>query len=305
MKLLRYGPPGRERPALLTGDGRLHDLGALVPDIAGAALAPEALAALARRDPSPLPVVPQPVRLGPCVGGVGKIVAVGLNYRSLAAATGLPLPAQPVVFLKAASAVSGPADPLEIPAGATSVDWEVELAVVIGRRAQRVSPADAMAHVAGYCIINDLSERAWQFGDAGLPGAVPGNTPPPAHNGGQWDKGKHHDGFAPLGPWLVTADEIADPHALDLWLEVDEHRMQQANTADLHFGIAELIADISRYLTLHPGDVIATGTPPGSGFLRQPPVFLRPGQTLRAGITGLGVQCQQVVAAAPEHPPHR
>jgi len=302
MKLLRYGPPGRERPGLLAGDGRLHDLGALLPDIAGAALAPEALAALARRAPSTLPVVDQPVRLGPCVGGVGKIVAVGLNYRSLAAAAGLPLPAQPIVFLKAASALSGFADPLEIPAGATSVDWEVELAVVIGRRTQRVAPADAMAHVAGYCIINDVSERAWQFGDAGFPGAEPqaGQSPGPAHNGGQWDKGKHHDGFAPLGPWLVTADEIADPHALDLWLEVDDQRMQQANTADLHFGIAELIADISRYLTLHPGDVIATGTPPGSGFLRRPPVFLRPGQTLRAGITGLGVQCQQVVAAAPE-----
>ena len=293
MKLLRYGPPGGERPALLDAEGRLRDLGQLLPDLAGAALAPDNLARLAECDPTTLPLVSDPVRLGPCVGGIGKIVAVGLNYRSLATATGLPLPTEPVIFLKAASAICGPADPLEIPAGATAVDWEVELAVVIGRRACRVTAADAPAHVAGYCIINDLSERHWQFGSSALPGPLAG----PLHNGGQWDKGKNHDGFAPLGPWLVTADEIADPQTLDLWLAVDGERMQAGTTADLHFGIATLIADISRYLTLLPGDIIATGTPPGSGFLRQPPRFLRPGQTLRAGISGLGEQCQTVVAA--------
>lgn len=293
MKLLRHGPPGHERPGLLAADGTLRDLSHLLADIAPPHLDPEALARLAASDPATLPVVEQPVRLGPCVGGVGKIVAVGLNYRSLATVTALPLPDAPVIFLKAASALCGAADPLEIPPGATAIDWEVELAVVIGRRARRIAPADALAHVAGYCIINDLSERSWQFGStAGLSGHRG------THNGGQWDKGKNHDGFAPLGPWLVTADEVADPHALDLWLDIDGQRMQAANTADLLFAIPRLIADISRYLTLQPGDVIATGTPPGSGFLRQPPQYLRPGQTMRAGITGLGEQCQQVLAAA-------
>ena len=291
MKLLRYGPPGQERPGLLDAAGRIRDLGGC-GDLAGAALAPERLAALARLDPGTLPEVSGPVRLGPCVAGVGKIVCVGLNYRSLAAAAGLALPAQPVIFLKAPSAICGPDDELALPPGTGMVDWEVELAAVIGRRAQRVSRAEAMEHVAGYCVINDLSARDWQFGPEGLPGGT--------YNGGQWDLGKNHDGFAPLGPWLVTRDEVPDPGRLGLWLEVDGETMQRADTADWLFDLPTLIAFISRHLTLNPGDIIATGTPPGSGFLRQPPRFLTAGQTLRAGIAGLGTQTRRVIAP-PEH----
>lgn len=291
MKLLRYGPPGQERPGLLDAGGQIRDLSQYLQgdDIAGATLAPERLNVLARLDPSSLPVVPRPVRLGPCVGGVGKIVCVGLNYRSLATQAGLALPTAPVIFLKAASALCGADDDLELPPGSTAVDWEVELAVVIGRTARRVGRDQAMAHVAGYCIINDVSARDWQFGPGGLPGA--------AFNGGQWDLGKNHDGFAPLGPWLVTADEIRDPGDLSLWLDLDAERKQQANTRDWLFDLPALITQISRHLTLLPGDIIATGTPPGCGFLAQPPTYLRPDQTLRAGIEGLGTQTRRVVAS--------
>jgi 2-keto-4-pentenoate hydratase/2-oxohepta-3-ene-1,7-dioic acid hydratase in catechol pathway len=285
MKLLRYGPPGAERPGLVDADGALRDLSALIPDLAGEVLDPLRLAKLGEVDPRSLPRVDAAVRLGPCVGGVDKIVCVGLNYRSLAAA-GFALPREPVIFLKAPSALCGADDPLPLPEGAECVDWEVELAVVIGRSGRNIPAPAAFEHIAGYCVFNDLSERRWQFGD--------GNA---AVNGGQWDKGKNHDGFAPLGPWLVTGDEVVEPHRLDLWLAVDDERMQSANTADLCFGIPELIAEISRYMSLHPGDVIATGTPPGCGFLRQPPRFLRPGQTLRSGIAGLGEQCRRITTA--------
>ena len=286
MKLVRYGQPGAERPGLIDGDGQLRDLSAHVPDIAGAELDPARLASLAARDLKQLPHVAAPYRLGPCVGNVGKIVCVGINYRALAQHPGVVLPDAPMIFLKAASALCGPDDPLVLPDDDAEVDWEVELGVVIGRTIRQGSPHPAMSHVAGYCIINDMSARRWQFGDAART---------PGHNGGQWDKGKNGDGFAPLGPWLVTADEVGDPHALDLWLTVDDTIMQSATTADLHFPVPALIAEISRYMRLDPGDVIATGTPPGSAFLRPAPQpYLRPGQRLRAGISGLGVQSRSV-----------
>ncbi|HET6720310.1 MAG TPA: fumarylacetoacetate hydrolase family protein [Rhodocyclaceae bacterium] len=290
MKLLRYGPPGFERPGLLDAGGQIRDLTQYLhgSDIAGTTLDPERLKVLARLDPTRLPLVPNPLRLGPCVGGVGKIVCVGLNYRSLATQAGLALPTAPVIFLKAASAICGPDDDLELPPGSAAVDWEVELAVVIGRTTRRVSRDQAMAHVAGYCIINDVSARDWQFGPDGLPGS--------AFNGGQWDLGKNHDGFAPLGPWLVTPDEIGDPDALALWLDVDDQRMQGAATSDWLFDLPTLIAHVSQHMTLHPGDLIATGTPPGCGFLRQPPRFLEVGEVLRAGIDRLGTQTRRVVA---------
>lgn len=288
MKLLRHGPPGRERPGLIDRDGRRRDLSAHLDDLAGDALAGDRLAALAALDPESLPLLPDSVRLGPCVGRVGKIVGVGLNYRSLACAAGVELPDEPVVFLKAPSALCGADDPLGLAEDADCVDWEVELAVVIGRRGRRIAAADAVAHVAGYCVINDLSERAWQFG--------PDRRPASAYNGGQWDKGKNADGFAPLGPWLVTPDEFAEPASL--WLEVDGERVQSSRTDDMLFGVPELIATISRYMSLDPGDVIATGTPPGSCFLDDSGrTYLRPGQTIRCGIDGLGVQTRLVVAA--------
>lgn len=291
MKLLRYDPPGHERPARLDADGRLRDLTrhVLGGDLANGALDPDRLAELARLDPSRLPVVHAPVRLGPCVGGVGKIICVGLNYRSLAHHAKLSLPDQPVIFLKAASALCGPDDELVLPAGSAAVDWEVELAVVIGRTTRRVGRDDAMAAVAGYCVINDISARDWQFGA--------GNGPGSAFNGGQWDLGKSHDGFAPLGPWLVTADEIDQAGALSLWLDVDDERLQQAATSDWLFDVPTIISYVSQHMTLHAGDLIATGTPPGSGFLREPPRYLAAGQVMRAGIDGLGTQTRRVVAA--------
>lgn len=291
MKLLRYGPSGYERPGLLDATGRIRDLTQHLHggDLADLTLAPERLAALARIDPTELPEVPGPQRLGPCVGGVGKIVCVGLNYRSLAALAGLALPEQPVIFLKAASALCGPDDALTLPPGTDAVDWEVELAVVIGQTTRRVSRTAAMAAVAGYCVINDVSARDWQFG--------PGNKPGGAFNGAQWDLGKNHDGFAPLGPWLVTADEIDDPGKLSLWLDVDDERRQDAATSDWLFDLPTIISFISQHMTLHAGDVIATGTPPGSGFLHQPPRYLAAGQIMRAGIAGLGTQTRRVVAA--------
>lgn len=290
MKLLRYGPPGCERPGRLDDQGRIRDLGRFLEgaDLAGERLDPLQLAALAALDPATLPAVAGPQRLGPCVGQVGKIVCVGLNYRSLASQAGLALPAQPVIFLKAASAICGPDDDLELPSGSAAVDWEVELAVIIGRRTRRVGRAEAMSCIAGYCVINDVSARDWQFG--------PGSGPGSAHNGGQWDRGKNHDGFAPLGPWLVTPDEIGDPGQLTLWLDLGSERLQQACTSDWLFDLPTLISGISQYMTLHPGDVIATGTPPGSGFLADPPRYLVAGQILHAGIAGLGTQTRRIVA---------
>lgn len=279
MRLVRYGARGRERPGLIDGDGVLRDLGAHVRDIDAATLAPAPLAALRRLDPRSLPAVPGSPRLGVPVAGVGKIVAAGLNYRAHAAA-GYGLPDEPILFLKAPSSLCGARDPVRLPAGATRVDWEVELALVIGRRASRVTPERALGHVAGYCIANDISERAFQF-----------------ERGPTWDKGKSCDTFCPLGPWLVTRDEIADPQALDLSLTVDGETMQASSTGDMLFTCAELVACASRYMTLHPGDVLLTGTPPGSGFLRQPPRYLRPGQTMRLTVAGLGGQRSRVVAA--------
>ncbi|NMF90709.1 fumarylacetoacetate hydrolase family protein [Aromatoleum petrolei] len=281
MKLVRYGPRGRERPGLIDGNGVLRDLSAHVADVDASALAPAKLRALRGLDPRTLPAVPGRPRLGVPVTGVGKIVAAGLNYRAHVAA-GYPLPDEPILFLKAPSSLCGARDPVRLPPGATRADWEVELALVIGRRASRISPERALAHVAGYCIANDLSERAFQF-----------------ERGPTWDKGKSCDTFCPLGPWLVTHDEIPDPQALDLKLTLDGKTMQAANTADMLFTCAELVACASRYMTLHVGDILLTGTPPGSGFLQSPPRFLRPGQTMQLAIAGLGEQRSQVRSFRP------
>ena len=280
MKLLRYGDAGRERPGLLDADGRMRDLSSVVPDIAGDTLLPENLARLRDTDGSGLPDVPGNPRIGPCVGSVGKIVCVGLNYSDHAAESGLPVPDEPVLFMKATSAICGPYDNVEIPRGAEKTDWEVELGIVIGRPAKYVSQDQALSHVAGYCVVNDVSERAFQI-----------------ERGGQWDKGKGHDTFGPLGPWLVTTDEVPDPQDLHMWLEVDGKRYQDGSTRTMIFGVAHLVSYISQFMSLQPGDVISTGTPPGVGLGQKPPLYLKPGQTMRLGIAGLGEQRQTTVAA--------
>ncbi|MDP5305527.1 fumarylacetoacetate hydrolase family protein [Paracoccus spongiarum] len=281
MKLLRYGPVGQERPGLLDAEGRVRDLGAHVADIAGAALTPEGLARIAALDPATLPLVEgrpqQDLRLGACVSGVGKFIGIGLNYADHAAEAGMEVPSEPILFTKWTSCIAGPDDDLTLPRGAEATDWEVELGIVIGSEARDVSEAEALDHVAGYCLINDISERDWQL-----------------RRGGSWDKGKGQDGFGPIGPWLVTPDEIGDLAALGMWLDVDGHRYQQGSTATMVFGPAALVAYCSRFATLHPGDVISTGTPPGVGMGQKPPVYLRPGQVMRLGIDGLGVQTQHV-----------
>jgi len=277
MKLLRYGLPGEERPALLDGAGKIRDLTGIVDDIAGDALAPASLARLGRLQTDSLPVIPADVRLGPCVGRVGKFICIGLNYSDHAAESKLPVPAEPVVFGKWTSAIVGPNDDIEIPRGSTRTDWEVELGVVIGRSGRYIDEADALSHVAGYCVIHDVSEREFQL-----------------DRGGTWDKGKGCDTFGPLGPWLVTADEIADPHALRLWLEVDGRRFQDGNTTHMIFRVPRLISYLSGMMSLHPGDVISTGTPAGVGLGQKPPVYLRPGNVVRLGIDGLGEQRQLV-----------
>ncbi|MQP77595.1 ureidoglycolate lyase [Stenotrophomonas sp. MYb238] len=280
MKLLRYGPHGAEKPGLLDASGQLRDLSAVVADIAGDTLTPEGLQRLRALDPATLPAVPGTPRIGPCVGRVGKFVCIGLNYSDHAAETGAQVPAEPVVFNKWTSAICGPDDDVRIPRGSRKTDWEVELGVVIGRGGRYIDEADAMDHVAGYCVVNDVSEREFQLEGTGT-----------------WDKGKGCDTFGPLGPWLVTADEIADPQALDLWLEVDGHRYQDGNTRTMVFGIPFLVSYLSRFMSLQPGDVISTGTPPGVGLGQKPPVYLRAGQIMRLGIAGLGEQRQQVVQA--------
>jgi len=281
MKLLRYGEKGAEKPGLLDADNQIRDLSAHVPDIAGQALSPESLAALAALDPRSLPVVAGQPRIGACVGQVGKFICIGLNYADHAAESNMAVPTEPIIFNKWTSAICGPNDNLQIPRDSTKTDWEVELGVVIGKGGRYIDEADAMEHVAGYCVINDVSEREWQL-----------------ERGGTWDKGKGFDTFGPLGPWLVTRDEVADPHTLDLWLEVDGHRYQNGNTRTLIFGVPQLIAYLSRCMSLQPGDVISTGTPPGVGLgIKPEPVFLRPGQTVRLGITGLGEQQQVTVQA--------
>jgi 2-keto-4-pentenoate hydratase/2-oxohepta-3-ene-1,7-dioic acid hydratase in catechol pathway len=280
MKLLRHGEPGRERPGLVDETGQLRDLSGVARDIGGDTLLPQNLERLRALDPKTLPPVEGTPRIGPCVGGVGKFVCVGLNYSDHAAESGLPVPSEPVLFMKATSAICGPNDDVEIPRGSEKTDWEVELGIVIGKPAKYVSEADALSHVAGYCVVNDVSERAFQI-----------------ERGGQWDKGKGCDTFGPIGPWLVTADEVPDPQGLHMWLEVDGHRYQDGSTRTMVFGVAHLVHYISQFMSLQPGDVISTGTPPGVGLGQKPPVYLRAGQTMRLGIQGLGEQTQTTVPA--------
>jgi 2-keto-4-pentenoate hydratase/2-oxohepta-3-ene-1,7-dioic acid hydratase in catechol pathway len=281
MKLFRHGPKGAERPGLVAPDGSFRDLSGIVPDIAGAQLLPAGLAALKGLDLMALPRLEPGFRYGPCVGQVPKFICVGLNYADHAAETGAQVPPEPVLFMKGVNAICGPDDDVEIPRGSTKTDWEVELGVVIGAPAKYVSQGNALSHVAGYCVVHDVSERAFQM-----------------ERQGQWVKGKSHDTFGPIGPWLVTADEVPDPQALDLWLEVDEHRYQQGNTRTMVFGVAALVSYISQFMTLQTGDIISTGTPPGVGLGQKPePVYLRAGQEIRLGIAGLGEQRQRTVPA--------
>ena len=284
MKLLRYGAPGAEKPGLLDAEGGVRDLSGHVPDIAGATLEPEGLAALARLDPEDLPRVPgtpqEDLRLGPCVGAIGKYVCIGLNYADHAAEAGMPIPAEPIIFNKWTSAVCGPNDTIQIPRGSTRTDWEVELGVVIGKPGVYIDEEDAMAHVAGFCVINDVSEREYQLDRAGT-----------------WDKGKGCDTFGPTGPWLVTPDEIADVNSLGMWLDVDGERMQDGSTATLIFKVPHLISYCSQFMSLQPGDVISTGTPPGVGMGFKPPRYLRGGEIVTLGIDGLGQQASKVLPA--------
>ncbi|MEN5362749.1 fumarylacetoacetate hydrolase family protein [Brevundimonas intermedia] len=280
MKLLRFGAPGLEKPGLLDDDGRIRDLSGIVSDIAGDVLTPEGLTKLRALDVSGLPLAPPSARLGPCVGRVGKFVCIGLNYSDHAAESGMEVPSEPVVFNKWTSAICGPNDDIEMPRGAAKLDWEVELGVVIGKPGRYIDAAAALDHVAGYCVINDVSERAFQL-----------------ECGGSWDKGKGCDTFGPLGPWLVTPDEAPSPDAMRLWLDVDGRRYQDGSTATMVFDVATLIAYLSRFMSLQSGDVISTGTPPGVGLGQKPPLYLQVGQTVTLGIDGLGAQRQRVVAA--------
>ncbi|QMW24212.1 fumarylacetoacetate hydrolase family protein [Sandaracinobacteroides saxicola] len=281
MKLFRHGPVGAERPGIVAPDGSARDLSALLPDIAGPLLLPAGLDSIRALDPLALPVLPPGFRHGACVGQVPKFICVGLNYADHAAETGTTVPPEPVLFMKGVNAICGAHDDIEIPRGSSKTDWEVELGVVIGTPAKYVSEAEAMAHVAGYCVVHDVSERAFQM-----------------ERQGQWVKGKSHDSFGPIGPWLVTADEVPDPQALDLWLEVDGHRYQQGNTRTMVFGVAALVSYISQFMTLQTGDIISTGTPPGVGLGQKPHrVYLRAGQEVRLGLAGLGEQRQRTVQA--------
>ncbi len=276
MKLLRIGEAGSERPAMLDGDGRARDLSGIVDDIAGNALTPEGLARIAAADPSSLPVL-EKGRIGPCVGRVGKFICIGLNYSDHAAETGAEVPKEPVVFMKATSAICGPDDEVKIPRGSHKTDWEVELGVIIGKGGAYIEEADALEHVAGYCVINDVSEREFQI-----------------ERGGTWDKGKGCDTFGPIGPWLVTRDEVADPQNLSMWLEVDGKRYQNGSTATMVFGVRHLVSYVSRFMSLQPGDIISTGTPPGVGMGQKPQTYLKGGEVMELGIEGLGSQRQTV-----------
>lgn len=279
MKLLRYGDPGAEKPGLLDGDGVIRDLSGHVADIDGSVLDDASLAGLAALDPASLPVVDAGVRLGCPVADVGKLLCIGLNYTDHAEETGQPIPHEPVMFMKATTAIVGPNDTVVMPRGSTKSDWEVELGIVIGKRASYVDKAEALDHVAGYCVVNDVSERAFQL-----------------EGTGQWTKGKSADTFAPIGPWVVTRDEVPDAGALDIWLEVDGHRYQNGNTSTMIFDVATIVSYVSAHMTLMPGDIIPTGTPPGVGAGQQPQVFLKAGNTMALGIQGLGEQRQAVVA---------
>lgn len=279
MKLLRHGTAGSERPGLLHSDGTIRDLSGLVPDIGGGVLSDAGLAMLRAVKPETLPVVDAGTRLGPCVAGTGKFICIGLNYADHAAESGMAVPPEPVIFMKATSAICGPNDPIIIPRGSEKTDWEVELAVIIGTKAKYVSEADAMAHVAGYAVTNDVSERAFQI-----------------ERSGQWTKGKSCDNFGQIGPWLVTRDEISDPQVLDMWLTVNGETMQNGSTRTMVYGVAYLVSYLSQFMTLHPGDVISTGTPPGVGLGQKPPRYLKAGDVVELGIAGLGQQKQQVIA---------
>ena len=277
MKLLRVGEPGSEKPAMLDGEGTIRDLSGVVDDIAGPVLSDEVLSKLRELDASMLPELDGDQRHGPCVGDIGKFICIGLNYSDHAAETGMPIPEEPILFFKATTAVCGPNDEVLIPRNSQKTDWEVELGVVIGKTARYVTEDDAMDHVAGYCVINDVSEREFQI-----------------ERGGQWVKGKSADTFGPIGPWLVTRDEVADPQALAMWLEVDGKRLQDGSTATMIFGVRHLVHYVSQFMTLEPGDVISTGTPPGVGMGQKPQIYLKEGQVMRLGIEGLGEQRQSV-----------
>ena len=277
MKLLRYGSPGQEKPGLLDRDGKIRDLSGVVRDIDGETLAPASLDRLRRIDPTTLPLLPGNPRLGPCVGNVPKFVAIGLNYRAYAAEAGMALPSEPIFFMKATSCICGPNDDVIIPKGSQKTDWEVELGIVIGSITRYIAVHDAPKHIAGYCVVNDVSEREFQM-----------------ERGGQWTKGKSADTFGPIGPWVVTADEVSDPGKLSLWTEVNGRRVQNSNTVDLIFGIEHIVSYVSHFMTLLPGDIIATGTPSGVGAGMKPPQFLKPGDRVRLSVEGLGEQNQRL-----------
>ncbi|MYZ41990.1 fumarylacetoacetate hydrolase family protein [Schauerella aestuarii] len=279
MKLVRYGTAGQEKPGLIDAQGVLRDLSAHIADVRGEHLGPDSLARLAALDAASLPEVPGNPRLGPCVAGTGKFVCIGLNYSDHAAEAGMQAPSEPIVFMKATSAIVGPNDDVLIPRGSEKTDWEVELAIVIGRTAKYVSQADALDYVAGYCVANDVSERAFQI-----------------ERQGQWTKGKSCDTFGPIGPWLVTRDEVADPGDLEMWLKVNGETMQQGSTRTMIFGVAHIVSYLSQFMSLQPGDVIATGTPPGVGMGKTPQRFLKPGDVVELGVAGLGAQRQTMRA---------
>jgi 2-keto-4-pentenoate hydratase/2-oxohepta-3-ene-1,7-dioic acid hydratase in catechol pathway len=281
MKLLRFGPPGQEKPGLLDAAGTIRDLSGVLPDFSGDALSAAGLAKLAALDTASLPAVSGDPRLGPPVAHMKNFVCIGLNYADHAAETGAAIPKEPIIFLKSLGALCGPNDDVEIPKNSQKTDWEVELAIIIGTRAKNISEAEALDYVAGYAVCNDVSEREFQI-----------------ERGGQWDKGKGCDTFGPLGPWLVTKDEVPDPQDLAMFCEVDGHRYQDGSTRTMIFGVEKVVSYVSQFITLHPGDVITTGTPPGVGMGQKPPVYLKPGQTIRLGIAGLGEQVQKTVAAA-------
>ena len=280
MKLLRYGPKGAEKPGLLDGNNQIRDLSSIIPDLTGDTVDPGTMARLSALDTDTLPPVEGTPRIGPCIGNVGKLVCIGLNYSDHAKETGSPIPSEPIVFMKATSSINGPDDDIELIRGSVKTDWEVELGFVIGRETKYVTEAQALDHVAGYCIVTDVSEREWQI-----------------ERQGNWSKGKSGDTYGPIGPWLVTPDEVGDPQSLGLWLDVNGTRHQDGNTNTMIFPVSKIIAYLSECMSLQPGDVIATGTPPGVGMGMKPQVFLRAGDTMRVGVEGLGVQAQRIVDA--------
>ena len=280
MKLLRYGSAGKEKPGLLDQDGSIRDLSSVINDIDGETLSPRSIEQLSGIEPESLPTVAGEPRLGTCVGNISKLVCIGLNYSDHAKESGMPIPTEPIVFMKAISAISGPNDNIELIRGSKKTDWEVELGIVIGSHTKYVTENDALDHVAGYCVVNDISERHWQL-----------------ERQGNWTKGKSGDTYGPVGPWMVTRDEVSDPQALDLWLDVNGQRMQDGNTETMIFSVKTIVSYLSQCMSLQPGDVIATGTPPGVGQSMNPPVFLKAGDTVQTCVAGLGIQNQTVVEA--------